>query len=207
LLVPRLETKRETRQIQESWLSPKLKTGLDRRHPPPPPPTAETQNTDDAPDLYKRHEHVHVTTAPSTAPPPSMINTILNAFFVLARAQLVDQRPQSSAPDSTEETGVQLTTFRTRSAHDPIAEPLYEPPLAHQHLVSETEKGMMYRSTSDIVRGHFRGASLVSFTWLLSVRLILSPRLQDSMRTIDTNSTSTGVINVSSSPVMESSSP
>ena len=107
---------------------------------------------------------------------PTM-NTILNAFFVLARAQLVDPRPEPSASDPIDETGasVQLTTFRTHSAPDPIAEPLYEPPLVHSY--SENEKFMMYGSTSSVVRGHFRGhcrgTSSVRFTRPLQVRVIL----------------------------------
>jgi hypothetical protein len=92
---------------------------------------------------------------------PRTMNAILNAFFVLARAQLVDQRPELSPSDSTEETGVQLTTFRTHSAPDPIAEPLYEPPLVYPFLLLESEKGMMYGSTSTVSRGHVRGSSSV----------------------------------------------
>ena len=104
------------------------------------------------------------------------MNTILNAFFVLARAQLVDPHPGASASDSIpiDETGVQLTTFRTHSAPDPIAEPLYEPPLVHPY--SESEKFMMYGSTSSVVRGHFRGTSSVRFTWPSQVRVILRPQ-------------------------------
>jgi len=108
------------------------------------------------------------------------MNTILNAFFVLARAQLVDPRPEASPSDSIplDETGVQLTTFRTHSAPDPIAEPLYEPPLVHPY--SESEKFMMYGSTSSVVRGHFRGhcrgTSSVRFTWPSQVRVILRPK-------------------------------
>ena len=92
------------------------------------------------------------------------MNAILNAFFILARAQLVDPRPETPASDSIEETGVQLNTFRTHSAPDPIAEPLYEPAFVHPY--AESEKGMMYGSTSGIVRGHSRGSSSVCFTWL-----------------------------------------
>src|SRR5258708_15008822 len=92
------------------------------------------------------------------------MNAILNAFFILARAQLVD--PRSETPTSaTEETGVQLKTFRTHSAPDPIAESLYEPSLVHPY--SKSEKGMMYGSTPRIMRGHSRGSSSVCFTWLL----------------------------------------
>ena len=108
--------------------------------------------------------------------PPTM-NTILNAFYVLARAQLVDPRPEPSASDPIDETGasVQLTTFRTHSAPDPIAEPLYEPPLVHPY--SENEKFLMYGSTSSVVRGHFRGhsrgTSSVRFTRPSQVRVLL----------------------------------
>ena len=90
------------------------------------------------------------------------MNAVLNAFFVLARAQLVNPQPETSASDSMEETGMQLTTFRTHSPLDPIAEPLYEPPLVHPY--SESENHMMSGSTSRIVRGHFRGTSSVRFT-------------------------------------------
>lgn len=95
------------------------------------------------------------------------MNTILNAIFILARAQLVDPRSETPASVSIEETGVQLKTFRTHSALDPIAEPLYEPPFVHP--CSESEKGMMYGSTSRAARGHFRGSSSVGFTWLSQV--------------------------------------
>lgn len=91
------------------------------------------------------------------------MNTILNALSVLARAQLVDPRPETQPSDPINETGLQLTTFRTHSAPDPIAEPLYEPPLVHSY--SESEKVMMYGPTSSVLRGHFRGTSLVRFTW------------------------------------------
>ena len=91
------------------------------------------------------------------------MNAVLNAFFVLARAQLVNPHPETPASDFMEETGMQLTTFRTHSPPDPIAEPLYEPPLVHPY--SESENHMMSGSTSHIVRGHFRGTSSVRFTW------------------------------------------
>lgn len=91
------------------------------------------------------------------------MNAILNAFFVLTRAQLVDKHPED--PDS-EELGVQLTLFRTHpSPPDPIAEPLYEPPLVRPYLLPETEKGMVYGSPSSAVRGHLRGTSSVRFSF------------------------------------------
>jgi hypothetical protein len=96
------------------------------------------------------------------------MNTILNAFLILARAQLVDPCPEASASDPKEETGMQLTTFRTHSAPDPIAEPLFEPPLVHPF--SESEKVMMYGSS--VVPGHSRGTSSVrftSFSWVLMI--------------------------------------
>ena len=108
------------------------------------------------------------------------MNAILNAFYVLARAQLVDPRPEPSASDPIDETGasVQLTTFRTHSAPDPIAEPLYEPPLVHPY--SESEKFMMYGSTSSAVRSHFRGhsrgTSSVRFTRSSQVCVLLRPK-------------------------------
>ena len=128
------------------------------------------------------------------------MNAILNAVFILARAQLVDQRPEASATDPIEEAGLQLTTFRTHSAPDPIAEPLYEPPFVRPY--SESEKGMMYGSASDLVRGHCRGTSSVRFNRLSQVRA----RLRFEVTGLDNNRQD--YFNVHRiSPIIESSSP
>jgi hypothetical protein len=132
-----------------------------------------TKQAEDTPRLFKRHEPAKRPPSSRSPRPPThrQMNTILNAFFVLTRAQLVDPRLEPSSSDPIDETGVQLTTFRTHAAYNPIAEPLYEPPLVDPY--SENEKVMMYGSTSSVDRGHFRGTSSVRLTWLSQVCVIL----------------------------------